>query len=82
MLLPTNVELFTTLVAVMLVAANANVPPTAPVKVTVPVPAVIVNARAEVKLFNVLPNVMLLFVVEIGMAGIVVECQHGTFQNG
>ena len=59
MLLPTKVELFTTLAAVMLVAPSANVPPTAPVKVTVPVPAVIVNARDEVTLFSVLLNVML-----------------------
>ena len=44
----------------MLVAPSANVPPTAPVKVTVPVPAVIVNARDEVTLFSVLLNVMLL----------------------
>ena len=63
MLLPTKVELFTTLAAVMLVAPNANVPPRAPVKVTVPVPAVIVNARDEVKLLSVLLNVMLLSVV-------------------
>ena len=47
----------------MLVAPNAKVPPTAPVKVTVPVPAVIVNARDDVALFKVLLNVMLLSVV-------------------
>ena len=52
-----------TLAAVMLVAPNAKVPPTAPVKVTVPVPTVMVNARDEVALFKVLPNVMLLSVV-------------------
>ena len=47
----------------MLVAPKANVPPTAPVNVTVPVPAVIVNARDEVKLLSVLLKVMLLSVV-------------------
>ena len=52
--------MFTTLVAVMLVAPNAKLPPTAPVKVTVPVPAVIVNVRVEVKLLSVLLKVMLL----------------------
>ena len=46
----------------MLVAPKANVPPTAPVNVTVPVPAVIVNARDDVALFKVLPKLILLFV--------------------
>ena len=62
-LLPTKVELFTTLTAVMLVAPNAKVPPTAPVNVTVPAPAVIVNARADVALLSVPLKLMLLSVV-------------------
>ena len=54
--------MFTTLAAVMLVAPSAPfvAPPTAPVKVTVPVPAVIVNVRAEVTLLSVPLKVMLL----------------------
>ena len=47
----------------MLVAPKAKVPPTAPVNVTVPVPAVIVSERDEVALLSVLPNVRLLSVV-------------------
>ena len=63
MLLPTKVELFTTLAAVILVTPNANVLPTALVKVTVPVPAVIVKARADVALLSVPLKLMLLSVV-------------------
>ncbi len=63
MLLPIKLEVCTTLDAVMLVAPKAKVPPTAPVNVTVPVPAVIVSARDELALFSVLLKVMLLSVV-------------------
>ena len=63
MLLPTKVEVCTTLDAVMLVAPKAKVPPTAPVNVTVPVPAVFVSARDDVALFSVLLKLILLSVV-------------------
>ena len=49
--------------AVMLVAPKAKVLPTVPVKVTVPVPAAMVKARAAVLLFKVLAKAILLSVV-------------------
>ena len=47
----------------ILVSPKAVVPPTAPVKVIEPVPALIVNARADELLFNVLAKTILLLVV-------------------
>ena len=47
----------------MFVSPKAVVPPTAPVKVTAPVPAPIVKARADEALFNVLAKIILLLVV-------------------
>ena len=49
--------------AVILVSPKAVVPPTAPVKVTAPVPTPIVKARADEALFNVPAKAMLLLVV-------------------
>ena len=61
--LPTKVLLLVTVEAVMLVAPSARLLPTVPVNVTVPVPAPIVKALAEVALLSVLANAILLSVV-------------------
>ena len=45
----------------IVVAPSASTPPTEPLKDTAPAPAAIVTARADVALFSVLLNVMLLF---------------------
>ncbi len=63
-LLPTQVELFVTVAAVMDAAPNGADPPTAPVKVTVPTPAAIVNARPAALPLSVPPKLTLLLVVE------------------
>ena len=63
LLLPTQVELFVTVAAVMDTAPNGADPPTAPVKVTVPAPAAIVNARPAALPLSVPPKLTLLLVV-------------------
>ena len=62
-LLPTQVELLVVVAAVIVVVPNAPEPPTAPVKVTAPVPAVIVSVLPAALPFRVPPKPILLLVV-------------------
>ena len=60
---PTKVELMVLVAAVIAVAPRAVEPPTAPVKVTLPVPAAIVKARLAALPLRVLPKLTSLLVV-------------------
>ena len=73
-LLPTQVELLVVVAAVIAMAPKAVPPPTAPVKVTLPMPAAIVKARLAALPLSVPPKLTSLLVVVsvIGVAASVV----------
>ena len=62
-LLPAQVELLVVVAAVMVVAPRAADPPTAPVKVTAPLPAAMVSVRVDASLLSVPPKLTSLLVV-------------------
>ena len=68
-LLPTQVALFVTVAAVIDTAPNGIDPPTAPVKVTVPAPAAIVNARLAASPLSV-PSKLTLLLVVVSVIGV------------